>query len=84
VLHAWRHEQADPVVLLGAHLRQHARVVVDRVAGGDRGVVPAVIQQELATARLERRSADGVDDGTDLLVQPSDPVDVEDQDQLAF
>src|SRR5262245_59488892 len=35
VLHAGRHEQADPVVLFAAHLRLHALVVVDGVAGRD-------------------------------------------------
>ena len=64
VLHARRHEQAHEVVLLAAHLRQHALVVVDGVAGRDRGVVPAVVQEQLAAVRLERRQigVDGVDD----------------------
>ena len=42
-----------------------------RVAGRDRGVVPAVVHQELAAARLERRQirVDGVDDAA----RPSRP-----------
>ena len=58
------------VVLLAAHLLLHARVVVDGVARRDRRVVPAVVHQQLAAARLERAQirVHGVDDGADLLV----------------
>src|SRR5215470_1338616 len=54
VLHAGSHEQPYPVVLLSSHFLQHVVVVVDRVAGGDRRVVPPVIQQKLSAVRFER------------------------------
>ena len=64
VAHARHHEEADEVALVAAHLRQHAVVVVDAVLRRDRRVVPAVVHQDLAAARLELAEIgiDGVDE----------------------
>src|SRR6185503_16292467 len=55
VADARHEEQAHPVVLLASQLRGHGVVVVDRVLRRRPRVGPAVIQQELAAARLELR-----------------------------
>ncbi len=54
VLHAGNHEDADERVgILLAHFCDDAVVVINGVESGDRGIVPAVINDELAAAGFE-------------------------------
>ena len=68
--HAGNHEEANPVVLVLAHLRQDAVVVINAIAGRNRRVVPAVIEDQLSTTRLERGQVgiDRINNVADFLI----------------
>src|SRR5262245_24086666 len=53
--HTGNHEETDPAVLFRSQPGEHAIVVIDRIAGRYRGVVPAVIENQFAAASLEFR-----------------------------
>src|SRR5262249_61613577 len=68
--HARNHEEADPVVLLLTHFCENTVVVINGVAGRNRGVVPAVIKDQLSTAGFKCGEVriDRIDDRADLFI----------------
>src|ERR1035438_249698 len=54
MLHPRHHEEAhECLAVLRSHLRHHALVIVDGVHRGNRGVAPAMVDDQFSAALLE-------------------------------